>query len=121
MNQEDCEHDWIKERGDYNIICDFCIYYPSRENRFTCSICLKQACSSCLRTNNKKWRQEVELEPEDNILVSRVRNLENRINNLEAELEELRCKIELNEVNKIEEHERGMTELKDQAISNRKR
>ena len=58
MNQEDCEHDWIKERGDYNIICDFCIYYPSRENRFTCSICLKQACSSCLRTNNKKWRQK---------------------------------------------------------------
>jgi len=46
--------------------------------------------------------------------------LENRINSLEAELEELRSKIELNEVNKIEENERGMTELKDQAISNRK-
>ena len=53
MNQEDCEHDWIKGRGDYNIKCAFCIYYPSQENRFTCSICLKQTCSSYLRTNNK--------------------------------------------------------------------
>ena len=57
MNQEDCEHDWIKGRGDYNIKCAFCIYYPSQENRSTCSICLKQACSSCLRTNNQKWRR----------------------------------------------------------------
>ena len=56
MNQEDCEHDWIKGRGDYNIKCAFYIYYPSQENRFTINICLKQACSSCLRTNNKKWR-----------------------------------------------------------------
>ena len=23
MNQEDCEHDWIKGRGDYNIKCAF--------------------------------------------------------------------------------------------------
>ena len=120
MNQEDCEHDWIKGRGDYNIKCTFCIFYPSQENRLTCSKCLKQACASCLRINNQKWRQEVELEPEDKLLISRVRNLENRINSLEAELEELRSKIELNEVNKIEENERGMTELKDQAISNRK-
>ena len=59
MDQGNCEHDWIKGRGDYNIKCAFCIYYPSQENRFTCSICLKQACSSCLRTNNQKWRQEV--------------------------------------------------------------
>ena len=84
MNQEDCEHDWIKRRGDYNIQCAFYIYYSSQENRFTCSICLKQACSSCLRTNNKKWRQEVELELEDKLLASRVKNLENRINSLEA-------------------------------------
>ena len=53
MNKEDCKHDWIKERDDYNIKCAFHIYYPSQENRFTCSIYLKQACSSCLRTNNK--------------------------------------------------------------------
>ena len=120
MNQEDREHDQIKGRGDYNIKCAFCIYYPSQENRFTCSICLKQACSSCLRTNNQKWRQELELEPEDKILVSRVRNLERRINNLEAELEQLRSKIELNEVNRIKENDRGIIELKDQAIINRK-
>jgi hypothetical protein len=82
--------------------------------------CLKQACSSCLRTNNQTWRQEVELEPEDKILVSRVRNLENRVNNLEAEIEELRSKIELNKVNKIEENDRGITELKDQMVVNRK-
>ena len=54
------------------------------------------------------------------ILAIRVRNLENRINNLEAELEALRRKIELNEVNKIKENDRGITELKDQAILNRK-
>ena len=56
MNQEDCEHDWIKGRGDYNIKCTFCIFYPSQENRLTCIKCLKQACASCLRTNNQKWR-----------------------------------------------------------------
>ena len=91
-----------------------------QENRFTCSICLKQACSSCLRTNNKKWRQEVELKSEDKLLTSRVRNLENRINSIEAELEELKSKIELNEANKIEENYKGLTELKDQAMLNRK-
>ena len=26
MHQEDCEHDWIKGRGDYNIKCAFCIF-----------------------------------------------------------------------------------------------
>ena len=61
MNQEDCEHDWIKGRGDYNIKYTFCIFYPSQENRLTCNKCLKQACA-CLRINNKNWRQEVELE-----------------------------------------------------------
>ena len=49
-----------------------------------------------------QWRQEVELESEDKLLASRVRNLENRINSLEAELENLKSKIELNEDNKIE-------------------
>ena len=120
MNQEDCEHDWIKGRGDYNIKCTFCIFYPSQENRLTCSKCLKQACASCLRINNQKWRQEVELEPEDKLLASRVRNLENRINSLEAESEELKSKIELNEANKLEKNHRGLTELKDQAMLNEK-
>ena len=62
-----------------------------------------------------------ELESEDKLLASRVRNLENRINSLEAELEELKSKIELNEANKIEENYKGLTELKDQAILNRKK
>jgi hypothetical protein len=39
MNQVECEHDWIRGKGDYNIKCAFCIYYPSQENRSTCSIC----------------------------------------------------------------------------------
>jgi len=43
MDQLNCEHDWIRGKGDYNIKCAFCIYYPSQENRVTCSICLKQA------------------------------------------------------------------------------
>jgi hypothetical protein len=102
MDQESCKHDWIKERCDYNIKYIFCIYDPSQENRFTCGKCLKQACISCLKENNQKWRQEVELGPDDKILASRVRNLENRINNLEAELKELRTKIELNEESKTE-------------------
>jgi hypothetical protein len=54
MDQESYKHDWIKRRGDYNIKCIFCIYYPSQENRFTCSKCLKQACISCLKENNQK-------------------------------------------------------------------
>jgi uncharacterized protein YlxW (UPF0749 family) len=98
----------------------FFIYYPSQENRFTCSKCLKQACISCLKINNQRWRQEVELELDDKILASRVRNLENRINNLEAEVEELRTKIELNEESKTKENIIGNTKLNDQAITNRK-
>jgi hypothetical protein len=54
MDQESCKHDWIKGRGDYNIKCVFCIYYPSQENRSICSKCLKQACVSCLKLNNQK-------------------------------------------------------------------
>ena len=37
MNQVDCKHDWIRGKGDYNIKCYFCIYYPSQDNRATCS------------------------------------------------------------------------------------
>ena len=117
MDQGDCEHDWIKGRGDYNIKCAFCIYYPSQDNRFTCSVCLKQACASCLKNTNQKWRQEIEIIKEDKILVSRVRNLENRINILESELEYLRNKIEFN--NKIEGNVSSNAELKDQTIIDR--
>ena len=62
-------------------------------------LCLKQACASCLKANNQGWRQEIELEPEDKVLSSRVRNLENRINKLEAELEELKYNLEHNSDN----------------------
>ena len=111
MNQVDCEHDWIKGKGDYNIKCAFCIYYPSQDNRFTCSLCLRQACASCLRARNQKWRQEIEVEPEDRILSSRVRNLENRINKLEAELEKLKDQLE---DNKEQENDvAGNTEMKE--------
>jgi hypothetical protein len=41
MNQVSCNHDWIRGKGDYNIKCIFCIYYPSQKNRVTCSLCLK--------------------------------------------------------------------------------
>jgi E3 ubiquitin-protein ligase DOA10 len=50
VNQVSCNHDWIRGKGDYNIKCIFCIYYPSQENRVTCSLCLKQACIKCLKT-----------------------------------------------------------------------
>ncbi|XBH55089.1 hypothetical protein VPH35_077239 [Triticum aestivum] len=118
MNQVDCEHDWIRGKGDYNIKCAFCIYYPSQDNRFACSLCLKQACASCLRANNQKWRQEIELEPEERILSSRVRNLENRINKLEAELEKLKDELEdskeqNNNVAKITEMKEKMATVRD--------
>src|SRR6266536_1076751 len=115
VNQVDCEHDWIRGKGDYNIKCAFCIYYPSQDNRFTCSSCLKQACASCLRANNQKWRQEIELEPEDRILSSRVRNLENRVNKLEAELEKL--KGELENSNRQDNNVAKITEMKEQLIT----
>ena len=120
MDQGNCDHDWIQGRGDYNIKCAFCIYFPSQENRFTCSICLKQACASCLKAGNQRWRQEVELEEEDKLLARRVRNLENRINSLEVELEELRSKIEVSEVQKAEEKAGKNIELKDQTIISNK-
>uniref|UniRef100_A0ACD6A033 Uncharacterized protein n=1 Tax=Avena sativa TaxID=4498 RepID=A0ACD6A033_AVESA len=118
MNQVECQHDWIRGKGDYNIKCAFCIYYPSQENRFTCSICSRQACASCLKSNNQGWRQEVEIEPEDQILSSGVRNLENRINKLEAELEELKYKLENNSGN-IDQEDNTIknTELKDQMVT----
>jgi len=118
MNQVECQHDWIRGKGDYNIKCAFCIYYPSQENRFTCSICSRQACASCLKSKNQGWRQEVEIEPEDQILSSRVRNLENRINKLEAELEELKYKLENNSGN-IDQEDITIknTELKDQMVT----
>ena len=62
MNQVDCKHDWIRDKGDYNIKCSFCIYYPSQDNRATCSVCFKQACIECLNSKNYNWRMEVELE-----------------------------------------------------------
>ena len=64
------------------------------DNKFTCSLCLKQACTSCLRATNQKWRQEVEFQPEERILSSRIRNLENRINKQEVELEKLEDGLE---------------------------
>ncbi|KAK8458155.1 hypothetical protein SEVIR_3G306045v4 [Setaria viridis] len=114
MDQGDCDHDWVKGRGGYNIKCAFCIYYPIQDNRFTCSVCLKQACASSLKNTNQQWRQEIEIVPEDKILVSRIRNLENRINILEVELEDLRSKIELNTM--IEGNVSGNTKFKYQAI-----
>ena len=78
----------------------------------------KQACASCLKAKNQRWRQEIEFEPEDRIFSSRVRILENRINKLEAEIEELNYKLEYNNEN-IEQQENnvGNTELKDQMIT----
>jgi hypothetical protein len=90
MNQVSCNHDWIREKGDYNIKYIFCIYYPSQENRITCSLCLKQVCVQCLKTKNQNWRNEVELESDERIISHRVRTLENKLNKLEIELEELK-------------------------------
>ena len=104
MNQTNCEHDWIRGKGDYNIKCAFCIYYASQDNRATCSLCLKQACTECLRAKKQGWRKEFEFEPNDKILSSRVRILENRINKLEVELEDLKTKIDNQEEEKIVEN-----------------
>lgn len=68
MNQVECDHDWIRDKGDYNIKCikcAFCIYYPSEDNRATCNICFKQACIRCLQSRNHRWRMEIELESEE--------------------------------------------------------
>ena len=92
-----------------------CKYYPSKDNRSTCRLCLRQACASCLNARNQKWRQEVEFEPEDRILYSRVRILENRINKLEAELEELKYNLE--NTHEPQEKIPENTELKDQMVA----
>ena len=51
---------------------------------------MKQACTECLRAHKQGWRKEFEFEPDDKILSSRVRILENRIN----KLEDLKTKID---------------------------
>ena len=116
MNQVDCKHDWIRGKGDYNIKCSFCIYYPSQDNRATCSVCFKQACIECLKSKNYNWRMEVELESEEKILASRVRTLENRMNKFEVEFEELKNKVEYNNIKQkgvvIENNEQMIT-IKD--------
>lgn len=101
MDQLNCEHDWIRGKGDYNIKCAFCIYYPSQENRVTCSICLKQACAECIKANKQKWRKEIELESDEKTLSSRVRVLENRLNKLEVELENLKIIVILRHYQRI--------------------
>ena len=113
MNQVDCKHDWIRGKGDYNIKCSFCIYYPSQDNRATCSVCFKQACIECLKSKNYNRRMEVELESEEKILASRVGTLENRINKFEVEFEELKNKVEYNNIKQkgvvIENNEQMIT------------
>jgi hypothetical protein len=93
MNQISCNHDWNRGKGDYNIKCIFCIYYPSQENRVTCSLCLNEACIEYLKIKNQNWRKEVELELDERIVSHRARTLENRLNKLEIELEELKNKV----------------------------
>jgi len=113
MNQVDCKHDWIRGKGDYNIKCSFCIYYPSQDNRATCSVYFKQACIECLKSKNYNWRIEVELESEEKILASRVRTLENKMNKFEVKFEELKNKVEYNNIKQkgvvIENNEQMIT------------
>ena len=115
MDQLNCEHDWVRGKGDYNIKCAFCIYYPSQDNRATCSICLKQACVECIKVNKQKWRKEVEYESDEKILSSRVRVLENRINKLEVELENLKTSWDPKVL--VQEEAIENTEYKDQVIT----
>jgi hypothetical protein len=93
MNQVSCNHDWIREKGDYNIKCIFCIYFSSQENRVRSSLCLKQVCIECLKSKNQNWRREVEIESDDKILFHRIRTLENRLNKLKVVLEELKNRV----------------------------
>ena len=51
MEQLDYKHDKNHKRGDINIRCVYCIYYPRQ--RTMCSLCLKQACILCLEQQNK--------------------------------------------------------------------
>ena len=115
MDQLNCEHDWIRGKGDYNIKCAFCIYYPSQDNRVTCSICLKQACAECIKANKQKWRKEIELESDERILSSRVRVLENRINKLEVELENLKINYDIKAL--PENKDIQNTEFKEQVMT----
>ena len=52
-SNSECQHDWVRGKGDYNIKCAFCIYYPSQDNRVNCSICHIQACCECLKSKNE--------------------------------------------------------------------
>ncbi|RCV34925.1 hypothetical protein SETIT_7G197200v2 [Setaria italica] len=42
------------KRDDVNINCVFCIYYQDPGKRATCSLCIKQACRSCLEQPSDK-------------------------------------------------------------------
>jgi hypothetical protein len=46
MDQVESEHDWIRGQGNYSIKWAYCACYPSQDNRFTCSLCLRKACAS---------------------------------------------------------------------------
>jgi hypothetical protein len=115
MNRVSCNHDWIRGKGDYNIKCMFCIYYPSQENRVTCSLCLKQACVECLKTKNQNWRKEVELESDEKIISHRVRTLENRLNILEIEIKEFKNKVECDRI--LEDKTLQNIECQEQSIA----
>ena len=71
-----------------------------------------------MKSNNQRWKAETEVEPEDKMLSTRVRILENRINRLEVELEELKYKLDQDKNNDKQPNEAiSNTELKEQLIT----
>jgi hypothetical protein len=57
MDQIDFKYKWDHKKGDSNIRCVFRIYYQNPGERVACSLCLRQACISCLKQQNDKKNQ----------------------------------------------------------------
>lgn len=57
MDQEECKHDWIRGKGDYNIKCAYRIYYPSQDNRFRMQPLFET--SLCFMSQLKRAKMEI--------------------------------------------------------------
>ena len=70
--------------GPDHIACSTCNRYPHKDKRAHCSLCYKNFCKTCLKTNYKiSFPEQKEEKGSDKLTSSRISNLENRVNTLE--------------------------------------
>ena len=85
INSDPCNHEIQYFTGPEHIPCSHCCRYLHKKNRAHCSLCYKNFCRICLKTNYEiNFPEQKEEKAMDNLTSSRISNLENRLNMLES-------------------------------------